>query len=302
MKNFLKPVNNALVPISRYYLSHENVILPAAQVGLSLAEAAVIFKNASEIKSTISDAKTFVAQAKSKEEVNSIYKETLKTLTPLVLPIVFLTAAQIVVAVKSKKAMDSKDAEIKKLSDAMVAANNAIVTYQAFQKEAEKKLGTKKTDEIKDSIAKEIIKENPEKKENSMINTTPATANEVYHYYDTFGGRYFWSTLSPSSIREKISTLSIRFTKGEWNQFDENGSAYATVNDVYRLIDDNLVLRQRGDMFGWSDDMNRFRSDEISEDFISVDIHGTEDPSKPDSLVWVISLNAVALFRTMARW
>ena len=295
MKNFLKPVNNVLVPISRYYLSHENVILPAAQVGLSLAESAVIFKNASEIKSTIEDAKTFVAQAKSKEEVNSIYKETLKTLTPLVLPIVFLTAAQIVVAVKSKRAMDSKDVEIKKLSDAMVAANNAIVTYQAFQK------GAKKTDEIKEGIAKEIIKENPEKKDNSMINTTPATANEVYHYYDTFGGRYFWSTLSPSTIRERVRSTSIKFTKNEWNQYNENGEAYATVNDIYRLIDSNLILHQRGDMFGWSD-ATRYRSDEISEDFIDVDIHGTEDPTKPDSLVWVLNLNASPLFRTMARW
>ena len=301
MKKFLKPVSNVLVPISRYYLSHENVILPAAQVGLSLAESAVIFKNASEIKSTIEDAKTFVAQAKSKEEVNSIYKETLKTLTPLVLPIVFLTAAQIVVAVKSKRAMDSKDVEIKKLSDAMVAANNAIVTYQAFQKEAEKKLGAKKTDEIKEGIAKEIIKENPEKKDNSMINTTPATANEVYHYYDTFGGRYFWSTLSPSTIRERVRSTSIKFTKNEWNQYNENGEAYATVNDIYRLIDSNLILHQRGDMFGWSD-ATRYRSDEISEDFIDVDIHGTEDPTKPDSLVWVLNLNASPLFRTMARW
>lgn len=301
MKNFLKPVNNALAPVSKYYISHENVILPAAQVGLSLAEAAVIFRNADKIKSTVTDAKTFIAQSHSKDEVNNIYKETLKTLTPLVLPIILLTTAQIVVAVKSKKAMDSKDAEIKKLSDAMTVANNAIVTYQAFQKEAEKKLGAKKTDEIKEGIAKEIIKENPEKKENSMINTTPATANEVYHYYDTFGGRYFWSTLSPSSIREKVSSLSIKFTKEEWNQFDENGSAYATVNDIYRLIDDNLVLRQRGDMFGWSD-AQKMKYGDIDENFISVDIHGTEDPSNPDSLIWVLSLNATALFRTMARW
>ena len=301
MKNFLKPVNNALVPISKYYISHENVILPAAQVGLSLAQAAVIFRNADKIKSTVTDAKTFIAQSHSKDEVNNIYKETLKTLTPLVLPIILLTTAQIVVAVKSKKAMDSKDAEIKKLSDAMAVANNAIVTYQAFQKEAEKKLGAKKTDEIKEGIAKEIIKENPEKKDNSMINTTPATANEVYHYYDTFGGRYFWSTLSPSSIRERVSSLSIKFTKEEWNQFDENGSAYATVNDIYRLIDDNLVLRQRGDMFGWSD-AQKMKYGDIDENFISVDIHGTEDPSNPDSLIWVLSLNATALFRTMARW
>ena len=301
MKNFLKPVNNALAPVSKYYISHENVILPAAQVGLSLAQAAVIFRNADKIKSTVTDAKTFIAQSHSKDEVNNIYKETLKTLTPLVLPIILLTTAQIVVAVKSKKAMDSKDAEIKKLSDAMAVANNAIVTYQAFQKEAEKKLGAKKTDEIKEGIAKEIIKENPEKKENSMINTTPATANEVYHYYDTFGGRYFWSTLSPSSIREKVSSLSIKFTKEEWNQFDENGSAYATVNDIYRLIDDNLVLRQRGDMFGWSD-AQKMKYGDIDENFISVDIHGTEDPSNPDSLIWVLSLNATALFRTMARW
>lgn len=301
MKNFLKPVNNALAPVSKYYISHENVILPAAQVGLSLAQAAVIFRNADKIKSTITDAKTFIAQSRSKDEVNNIYKETLKTLAPLVLPIVLLTTAQIVVAVKSKKAMDLKDKKVKELSDAMAVANNAIVTYQAFQKEAEKKLGTKKTDEIKEGIAKEIIKENPEKKENSMIDTTPATANEVYHYYDTFGGRYFWSTLSPSSIREKISALSIKFTKEEWNQFDENGSAYATVNDIYRLIDDNLVLRQRGDMFGWSD-AQKMKYGDIDENFISVDIHGTEDPSNPDSLIWVLSLNATALFRTMARW
>ena len=67
MKNFLKPVNNALVPISRYYLTHENVILPAAQVGLSLAQAAVIFRNADKIKSTVTDAKTFIAQSHSKD-------------------------------------------------------------------------------------------------------------------------------------------------------------------------------------------------------------------------------------------
>lgn len=301
MKNFLKSVDNALAPVSKYYISHENVILPAAQVGLSLAQAAVIFRNADKIKSIITDAKTFIAQSHSKDEVNNIYKETLKTLAPLVLPIILLTTAQIVVAVKSKKAMDLKDKKVKELSDAMAVANNAIVTYQAFQKEAEKKLGAKKTGEIKEGIAKEIIKENPEKKENSMIDTTPATANEVYHYYDTFGGRYFWSTLSPSSIREKISALSIKFTKEEWNQFDENGSAYATVNDIYRLIDDNLVLRQRGDMFGWSD-AQKMKFGDIDENFISVDIHGTEDPSNPDTLIWVLSLNATALFRTMARW
>ena len=44
-------------------------------------------------------------------------------------------------------------------------------------------------------------------------------------YYDTFSGRYFWSTLSPSTIREKVSSLSIKFTKEEWNQYDENGAA-----------------------------------------------------------------------------
>lgn len=301
MKNLLKPVNSALAPVSRYYISHENVILPAAQIGLSIAQAAVIFRNADKIKTTITDAKTFIAQAHSKDEVSNIYKETLKTLAPLVIPIILLTTAQIFVAVKSKKAMDLKDKKVKELSDAMAVANNAIVTYQAFQKEAEKKLGEKKSDEIKEGIAKEIIKENPEKKENSMINTTPATANEVYHYYDTFGGRYFWSTLSPSSIKEKISSLSIKFTKGEWNQFDENGSAYTTVNDIYQLIDNNLVLRQRGDMFGWSDEQ-KMKYGDVDENFISADIYGTEDPSNPDSLIWVINLNAAPLFRTMIRW
>ena len=40
-----------------------------------------------------------------------------------------------------------------------------------------------------------------------------------YLYYDTFSGRYFWSTLSPSSIREKVSSLSIKFTKNDWKSF-----------------------------------------------------------------------------------
>lgn len=298
----IKPAKNLLVPAGQFYMTHQNVILPVAQVGLSIANGVIIFKNAAFITETIKDARTFVAQSHDKEEVSNIYKETLKQLAPKVLPIVILAAGQIFVAIESKKAMDLKDRKIGELSDALSVANNAIVTYQAFQKEAEGKLGEKKTSEIKDTVAKEIIKKNPETKENSMVDTTPATANEVYHYFDTFGGRYFWSTLSPSAIKEKIHNLSLKFTKHEWTQYDENGSAYVSVNDIYRLIDPNLVLTQRGDMFGWSDDMHPYRDDEPDENFIYIDIHGTEDPSKPDSLVWVLDIEGGPLFRTTARW
>lgn len=292
----LTSIVKPLAPVGRYYLAHQNIILPVGQVGLSVANGWIIFRNAPKIQQIIADARTFVAQAKDKEEINNIYKQTMKELTPLVLPIILLTAGQVILAVQSKKAMDLKDKKIGELSDALAVANNAIVSYQAFQREAEEKLGTRKVEEIKEEVAKNVIKDNPETKENSMKNCTSANANEVYHYFDTFGQRYFWSTLSPSAIKQKVNDLSIKFSKGEWNQYSDDGSARVTINDIYELIDPNLMIHPAGDSYGWIDEAVKFH--DVDEDVIKVWVSGVEDPSNPDNLVWMLDIEGAPLFRT----
>lgn len=284
--------------IAAFYGKHQSVILTGATIGSSLLTTGFTFKNAPAIIDIISDAKAMILDAKTEEEKHQIYKLTLKELAPKVLPILAFQTATVTFALMAKRESDKKLAAA---TQSLALANNAIMAYQAFQKEAEEKLGHEAIQQIKQETGKKIIAADPKTEKNdisALPDGTDSAANEVYQYYDRFGQRYFKSTISPSLLKQKIQNLSIRLNKGEINNYDENGRARVTYNDIYRIIDERLIMRPAGDQWGFYDD----ERGQIDESTIDVDITPIEDPSNPDNSVWMFDLCGETFLPFRKRW
>lgn len=296
----VKTAKNFVAPIGRFYITHQSTFNMSAQIGLSIATPIIVMKNANTITQTLNDAKIFLAEAKTVEEKNQIYAATIKQLAPSVIPIIVLEGMQIYLAIQGKKAIDTKDKTIADLTDSLAVANNAIVSYQAFKREAEAKLSEKKLEEIKDAIATEQVSKNPETDKNVAIKppVDGAVASEIYKYWDVYGQRYFYSTMAPSDIKIMINDLSIQLSKGEWNEYDGMGRATVTHNDIYERISPELPLHPAGDVYGWYDDDRAGRVGKVSEDLINYDIRGIEDPYHADQMVWQLDLEGAPLFHS----
>lgn len=292
-------VLNALVPKAKdfvqpmwkFYIRHESSVLTAGTIGFSLATTAVTLRNARFIMNTIDDAHVMLENAKTNDKKEKIFVVTVKELAPKAIPIIVFQSLTILCAIRSKKESDKKIAE---LTEALAMANNAITSYKAFEKEAKEKLGDEKYAEVKDVVAKEVLEEHPEKPINDISNTP--SGNEVFEYWDNFTNRRFYSTVSPSEMRMRIHNLSLRFTKGEINNYDDEGRSKVTYNDIYELFkDDALVVHPVGDTWGWYDTDAPYR--DADEDAITVWISPTEDPNNPDHTVWFFDMEGGPFFR-----
>lgn len=289
---------NILTPIGNYYLTHQSTFLMGTQIVLSIATPALLAANARKILGIIDDTRIALERAETVNERNDIYGEALKALTPLVTPIIALEVLQIVVAIKQKKSIDSKDKTIGELTESLAVANNAIVSYQLFKKEAEEKMTAKKLEEVQNAVAKELVEKDPPTFKNSMnkVEDCVCEANERYHYYDVLGKRYFWSSKAPSDIKIGINNLSIALSKGE-TSFDRSGLATVTVNDVYYMIDPVLVVHPHGDIYGWHQDDTCGRAGRVDEGLINCSVYCTEDPNDSDHPIWIIDIEGEAFFR-----
>lgn len=289
----VKFLTNAIMPkakdFGKFYIRHESIFLTAGIIGSSVATTAVTMMNARFILNTIDDAKQMVAEAKDKDEKNKIIGATIKEIAPKLLPIIIFQSLTIFCTLKSKKESDKK---INELTDALSMANNAIASYKVFEKEAKEKLGDGKFEEVKKEVADDIVKAHTETPENHE----PA-ANNSYLYWDNYCNRYFYSTVSPSEMRARVHNLSIKFTKGEINNYDDAGRCKVTYNDIYELFGDkSLIVHPAGDAWGWYDMSDKYRG--VDEDVISVYISPTEDPNDPDHTVWFFDLEGGPFFRT----
>lgn len=289
---------NSITPVGRFYFTHQQQFWFGGQLFLSIATPLVTIHNSREILDTIADAKKFLSEAKSTDEQVDIYIATLKKITPLVAPIVLMVGGQIYLSIQQKKAIENKDKKIAELNDSLAMANNAIVSYQAFKREAESRMTEKKLEEVKEAVAKETITQNPQTEKNTVKQDVIAEANENYKYYDVYGQRYFYSSMAPSDLKMAINDLSIRLSKGEINNYDSYGRNHVTINDVYRLIDSRLVMHPAGDVYGWFEDDRCGRAGKADERLINYDIRGIEDPAESDKLVWQLDLEGAPLFHS----
>lgn len=285
--------NKLLTPMSTFYGAHESTILTATTIGCSAASTTLALKNSRAILENIDVAKYRISTCETKEQATEVYKETFKALIPLLGPVVALQALSWFAVLRLKSSTDKK---IAGLTEALATANNAIAAYQLFKDEAQKVIPAETMEQIESNVAKKQIEENPQTSENTVQSTV--NANNVYRYYDVTNRRYFYSCLSPTAIRERIHNLSIQFTKGEINNYDDQGKSKVTHNDIWHLIDDNLKT-EPGRVYGWIDEsLKKYRGDEIIEDAIDVDIEAAEDPEDSNQMVWWFHLNGRPLFRT----
>lgn len=280
--------NNVIGPVLRkvgsFYLEHQSLILTGGTIGFSLATTAVTFKNASYILNSLDVAKEALENADTKEEKNQIYKDVLKDISPKVLPILVFQTATIVCSIQSKKLTDKKDRQLVEAASALSLAQNAITSYQEFNKKAEEQLGEKKTAKIRSEIAQERLEQQPMTADNTV---NDPFVNDDYIYHDIFSNRYFHSQKSPAEIENFCANLGKDLYDG--NCDDDR----VTVNDVYSHISRNLTVAS-GEDFGW------IASDICGSsvcDYVKVSITPAEMPDHK-TLCYDLNIMAAPLFRT----
>ena len=288
MKLPMLPKIKMPMKLSGFYNQHESTILTAVSIGCSSAAITLTLKNARAIIGTLDIAKEMIASTQDRDAQTKIYLTTLKALTPLLGPVLALEVLSALSTIKLKQTTDKK---IATLTEALAVANNAIAAYKVFQKEAEKQLTEGQLEEVKRNVVEKQVAENPQTVDNSVVS---GYANGCYKYYDPANKRYFYSVVSPSEFKMRIHQLSIAFTKGEINNYDDMGACKVTHNDIWGLIDENLKT-EAGKVYGWIDE-DVYRG--TDEDAIDVDIYPGVDPMEPNGVVWYVEMAGGPLFRT----
>lgn len=153
-KNFLKKVteNKAITAVTNYCKAHKSTLIAGGTIGSSLATTAIVFRNSPRIHEIIFDARAALESANNDEEKKSIYKATIKELTPLIVPILLFQTSNIVLTIIAKNDSDKKDRQIAEITSAVAAASQVIDQYEVFKKEAESELGEKKLNKVLNKV------------------------------------------------------------------------------------------------------------------------------------------------------
>jgi len=255
MKNFLAPiaqnkvVSTITTELGKFYSEHKGLILTGGTITFSLATTAMTLKNAREIMDTLDDARAALANCNTQDEKNKVFAMTLKTLAPLVTPIIIFQMATIGCAVVAKKESDKKIAE---LAGALSIAQQAVTYYQSFQKDAEEALGEKKYAKLQDDIykSKEV-----DGRQFTAIASEGAPGEVLF--IDKYSGRPFWCTTD--RIENAARELGRRISP-------DGGFDQQSINDYYDLIGNtDLTPNELAERFGYISDVDL--SNDISAHF-----------------------------------
>lgn len=292
---FLPIVTKAVAPISSFAIKNERTLLMVGTIGTSVGTTALTFKNAPKIQEIINDTRDLVATARDDDDKKQIYGTALKELAPLVLPILLLQTSTIVLSVRSKVTADN---QLANAASALAVANNTIASYRAFQKEASKELGEAKTDKILNNIETKDLEKHPQTEENTTKTYIPsnATANMIFKYYDTLGGRYFYSEKSPSTVTAEFMSLLVDLKQGKYSNYNDRGNAFLPLNDIYRLFGSAILETSIGDEYGIPDEevINEDIDKNLARDYMRISGHA--DPQNEDELVWYVTINVQDCF------
>lgn len=276
------------------YIQHEGVILTVGSIAFSGAAIAMSVKNSRDILTIIDDGKHALGIEKDREIRKKIYISVLRDLTPKAGPIIGFYAASIACTLVNKKHTDKKIAE---LTAALGLAQNAITQYQLWQKQAEQELG-EKVDIVNKAVAEEVVKNDPPTDKNAVNNPGDyvQVGNKPFHYYMLRGNHvHFWDTKSPSEMRMAVHNLSIALSKGE-TQYDHDGRAFLSENDLLYAINQKLVTHPSGDMWGFYGEDTAGKAGEPDEDTIYFRVFPMENPDQPDDPLWAIDYEPSRLF------
>lgn len=276
--------------VGNWFLAHEGTILPVASSAMSGVAIIFAVRNSRFIMDTIDEGKKALEVTPDAASRKQIYMQVLKAIAPKIAPIAGFYAGSVAVLVLYKKNNDKKIAD---LTAALTLSQNALVQYQLWKKEAEKSLGAEEAKKVREEVAKENVKNNPQTDENTVApegqNEKDAPYyNEVYLYYDVVGNRYFYSEKSPDEIENYCRELSYALCDG-----NVDGDK-VTYNDIYDFIGGPKLEVSTGTAFGWLADMARGKR---RSDIIGVQI----DPAEKNdhkTLCWQLDMLGGPLFRT----
>lgn len=229
--------NRIVGEICKFYVNHESVILTTGTIGFSWAATGIAMKNGMKIHYILMDCRDALQNCNTKEERNHVYSLTLRSLVPLILPILLFEGAATACAIFSKKQYDKKLAEA---AGALSIAQAAITQYQLFQKEAEQALGEEKYAQIQEDIYKD------RDIDGRRFTALPAEgAPGEMLFIDKYSGRPFWC--HESRIKFATERLSLALSQ-------DNGSydGVVSINDWYEEIQNpDLTRTELGDRFGY---------------------------------------------------
>lgn len=170
-------------------------------------------------------------QVYEKKAKRRLVLETVKELTPVLLPPVILGTATTACIIGSNRISSKRIAVI---STAYAISEKAVKELNLKMNDV---LGEKKAKTIKDAIVKDKLDKNPPPKDESQI---LLTGNGDVLCMDSFSGRYFRS--NAEKIGQAINELSAL----------ARDEMYVTLNDFYYAI--HLPQLKMGDDLGWSVD------------------------------------------------
>lgn len=164
----------------------------------------------------------------------SVYWETAKKIAPVVAPVIIMGGITILSVVFSHRITK------KRLIAVTAAYNLADGSLKELQNKMTETLGEGKVRDIKDSIMKDKLAKNPPPE---LPKDENIQRNGEQRCYDSFSGRYFWTTWN------KIGEAIVETTAEAMREM------YVTVNDFYEKLNSrDMPPIEAGMIMGWRSD------------------------------------------------
>lgn len=252
--------NNILGAISRFCITNRSALLTTGTIGCSWAATGLALKNATEIQKTIVSCRAALQTCNTKEERDKVYSLFFKTITPLVLPIIFLEGAATGCAILSKKHTDNVEMKLAETAGVLSLTQSALTQYKTFAREAEASLGPEKTHEIQKEIAENTVYE----ASCSPVNTKQTDEDQLF--YEPITGQLIWST--PDRIN--LAWLSYK------NELLRSSSSFVPFSEVFfpKIGADYRVAA--AEVFGYFNDDASRMDDKLYFDGTKVIVNGKE--------------------------
>lgn len=267
-----RAVTSLLATASSFYVSNESTILSGGSILASGGAIVISIRNSKDILETIAEGKEILAKNSDPDLRKRIYLDILKELTPKVAPIVILYGTSIFFTILNKKHSDKKIAD---LTASANLAQNAILQYQLWKREAEKELGQEKVDAVNNNVVENVVRHNPPTEKNTEGPKGPMVSSMFCWYDGNTPNRYLWSFKSPNDVRKWEITMN-----GELNSLQCDGNEIG-INDFYSFLSEGLDTNytiysyDRDERLKWkltAEDVHHY------SDVVSIDISTTEGP------------------------
>jgi hypothetical protein len=229
-------ISNLLTTAEQFTSKNSPAILTGLAIVGLVGTAVAAWKAAPKAERIIKAKKADMADVHpgDKETKRAVMKEAVKELAPVVAPVVVMGGATAACILGSNKVSSKR---IAVLSAAYSISEKAVTD---LNEKMQATLGDKKTQVIKEAVAKDRLKDVSVPKEEEII----ITGNGKVKCCDLYNGRYFYS--NAQKVGQAINELSANCAS----------EMEVTLNEFYDLLE--IPRKPIGDDLGWTvDDLNK---------------------------------------------